>query len=71
MLVGLDEVRFRRQVLPGDQLVLEAVAERVKTRTGQVRCRASVDGQTAAEAVIKFMLVDFDEQKGNDTEEGD
>ena len=71
MLVGLEGVRFPRPVVPGDQLVLEAVALRMKTRTGQVKCRASVEGQTTAEAVIKFMLVDFDERKNNTTEEGD
>ncbi len=61
VLMGLDDVVFRRQVVPGDQLVLEAVAVRIKSRAGQVKCRATVDGQLAAEAVIKFMLVDFDE----------
>jgi len=62
VLTGIDGVRFPRPVVPGDQLVLEAVAMRVRTRTGQVQCRAAVDGQTVAEAVIKFMLVDFNEQ---------
>jgi UDP-3-O-[3-hydroxymyristoyl] N-acetylglucosamine deacetylase / 3-hydroxyacyl-[acyl-carrier-protein] dehydratase len=72
MLVGLDGVRFPRPVVPGDQLVLEAVAIRVKSRTGQVKCRASVDGKTTAEAIIKYMLVDIDEQKtAGAAEEGD
>jgi UDP-3-O-[3-hydroxymyristoyl] N-acetylglucosamine deacetylase/3-hydroxyacyl-[acyl-carrier-protein] dehydratase len=66
VLMGIDGVRFSRPVVPGDQLVLEAVAVRVRTRSGQVKCRASVDGQTAAEAVIKFMLVDFNEQTSDD-----
>lgn len=69
VLMGIDEVRFPRPVVPGDQLVLEAVAVRVKTRSGQVRCRASVDGETAAEALIKFILVDFDEQDAPRQEE--
>ncbi|HUW55644.1 MAG TPA: UDP-3-O-acyl-N-acetylglucosamine deacetylase [Planctomycetota bacterium] len=71
LLMGIDEVRFPRPVVPGDQLVLEAVAVRVKTRSGQVRCRASVDGETTAEALIKFILVDVDEQDDEHREEGD
>ncbi len=67
VLMGLDDVRFLRPVGPGDQLVMEAVAERVRSRTGQVRCCASVDGETVSEAVIKFMLVDFDK---DDKKEG-
>ena len=62
VLMGIEGVRFRRQVVPGDTLLLEAVAVRVRSRSGQVQCRASVDGQTACEALIKFMLVDFDEK---------
>ena len=57
---GLDGVRFRRKVVPGDQLVLEAQAVRVKSRTGHVVCRAQVSGEQAAEASIRFMLVDAD-----------
>jgi 3-hydroxymyristoyl/3-hydroxydecanoyl-(acyl carrier protein) dehydratase len=37
---------------------LEAVAVRVKSRTGHVRCKAFVQDKLAAEADIKFMLVD-------------
>lgn len=63
VLLAIDGVKFRRQVVPGDTLLLEANAVKVKTRTGQVNCTASVDGQLAAEAQIKFMLVDFNEQE--------
>jgi UDP-3-O-[3-hydroxymyristoyl] N-acetylglucosamine deacetylase/3-hydroxyacyl-[acyl-carrier-protein] dehydratase len=70
MLMGIDGVRFPRPVVPGDQLVLEAEAVRLKSRTGQVKCRASVNGRTAAEALIKFIIVDFDEPVASDREEG-
>ncbi|HUV39745.1 MAG TPA: UDP-3-O-acyl-N-acetylglucosamine deacetylase [Planctomycetota bacterium] len=70
VLMGIDEVRFPRPVVPGDQLLLEAEAVRMRTRSGQVKCRASVDGKTAAEAVIKFMIVDYDEN-GNDDATGE
>ncbi len=58
MLLSLDKVKLRRPVVPGDQLILESVNIRVKARTGHVRCRAYVGDQVAAEAEIKFMLVD-------------
>lgn len=60
VLLSLDRVKFRRPVTPGDQLILEAVRKRVKSRTGEVFCRASVAGELAAEANIRFMLVDAD-----------
>lgn len=60
VLLSLDRVKFRRPVTPGDQLVMEAVAKRVKSRTGEVFCQARVQGELAAEAEIRFMLVDAD-----------
>jgi UDP-3-O-[3-hydroxymyristoyl] N-acetylglucosamine deacetylase/3-hydroxyacyl-[acyl-carrier-protein] dehydratase len=58
MLLSLDNVKLRRPVVPGDQLVLEAEALRVKLRTAHVRCRALVDGQVAAEADLRFVRMD-------------
>jgi len=58
VLLSLDKVKFRRPVTPGDQLVLEAQTVRVKARTGQTQCRATVGGELVAEAMIRFMLVD-------------
>ena len=58
MLLSMDNVKLRRPVVPGDQLVLEAEAVRVKLRTAHVRCRALVDGQVAAEADLRFVRMD-------------
>lgn len=58
VLLSMDHVKFRRPVVPGDQLLLEAETLRVKARTGHVRCKALVDGDTVAQAEIKFMMVD-------------
>ncbi len=58
VLISLDKVKFRRPVVPGDQLIIEVEALRVKLRTGHVRCRATVGGEPAAEAIIKFMMAD-------------
>jgi len=60
VLMSLDKVKFRRAVVPGDQLILEAHTRRVRARTGEVFCRAHVQGDLAAEAEIRFMLVDAD-----------
>jgi UDP-3-O-[3-hydroxymyristoyl] N-acetylglucosamine deacetylase/3-hydroxyacyl-[acyl-carrier-protein] dehydratase len=58
VLLSMDKVKMRQPVVPGDQLLLEAVTVRVKSRTGHVRCKAFVGDKLAAEADIKFMLVD-------------
>jgi UDP-3-O-[3-hydroxymyristoyl] N-acetylglucosamine deacetylase/3-hydroxyacyl-[acyl-carrier-protein] dehydratase len=58
VLLSMDRVKMRRAVRPGDQLILEAEALHVRTRTGHCRCRAYVNKDVAAEAEIKFMLVD-------------
>ncbi len=58
VLLSMDKVKMRHPVIPGDQLILEAVTVRVKSRTGHVRCKAFVQDKLAAEADIKFMLVD-------------
>ncbi|HDZ22840.1 hypothetical protein LCGC14_0203380 [marine sediment metagenome] len=58
VLLSMDRVKMRRPVRPGDQLILEAEAVHVRPRTGHCRCRALVDNEVAAEAEIKFMLVD-------------
>lgn len=61
VLLSMDNVKFRRAVLPGDQLVLEAETLRVKARTGHVQCRALVDGELVSQAEIKFMMVDAEQ----------
>jgi len=58
VLLSMDNVKFRRPVLPGDQLVLEVETLKVKARTGHVRCKATVADMMVSHAEIKFMLVD-------------
>jgi len=50
MLVGVDNVRFKRQVVPGDQLVLKAKIERRSKIIWKFSCEASVDGQLCTAA---------------------
>jgi 3-hydroxyacyl-[acyl-carrier-protein] dehydratase len=51
-LVGLDKARFKRPVVPGDQLMLEAVYLRHKRNIWAFSCRAEVDGEFVASAEI-------------------
>jgi 3-hydroxyacyl-[acyl-carrier-protein] dehydratase len=50
--VGIDKARFRRQVVPGDQLILEAELLASKRGIAKYRATATVDGEIACEAEI-------------------
>ena len=50
MLVGIDNVRFKRQVVPGDQLVLKAKIERRSKIIWKFSCEATVDGELCTAA---------------------
>lgn len=50
MLVGVDNVRFKRQVVPGDQLTLKAKIERRSKVIWKFSCEASVDGELCTAA---------------------
>ena len=58
VLLAMDDVKLRKPVVPGDQLILIAETDRMRTRTAQCKCKALVNDMVAAEANIKFMLVD-------------
>jgi len=53
---GLDGVRFRRPVVPGDRLVMRVELLSFKRRFGKMQGRATVDGQLVAEAEMLFSL---------------
>lgn len=55
---GIDEARFRRPVVPGDQLRLEVEVLKIRGNMGVVQSRALVDGEVAAEAKLMFLLAD-------------
>jgi len=50
MLVGIDKSRFRGQVIPGDQLILNVRLKRNMRGIGIFECKALVDGAVVAEA---------------------
>ena len=58
LFAGIDKVRFRRQVTPGDQLRLEVTLERLRGPVGRATAVATVDGAVAAEGKLTFALVD-------------
>ena len=60
--VAMDNVRFRRTVLPGDSLLLESEVLKLRSKTGQMRTRALVEGKVVAEADLMFALLDGDEK---------
>lgn len=55
---GLDKARFRRQVGPGDELVLECEMGRMSARAGKGAGRALLGGEVATEAELMFIVVD-------------
>jgi 3-hydroxyacyl-[acyl-carrier-protein] dehydratase len=55
---GIERARFRRQVVPGEKLELEVFMDRLSTRAGKGHGKATVDGQTACEAELLFVIVD-------------
>lgn len=59
VFAGIDKVRFRRQVVPGDQLIMTVELLCVKRRRfGKMQARAEVDGQLATEGELLFSLVE-------------
>lgn len=55
---GIEEAKFRRPVMPGDQIRLEVTVLKYKMGYAKLRAQAFVDGQLAAEAVISSALAD-------------
>ncbi|MFA4888361.1 MAG: bifunctional UDP-3-O-[3-hydroxymyristoyl] N-acetylglucosamine deacetylase/3-hydroxyacyl-ACP dehydratase [Candidatus Omnitrophota bacterium] len=56
--LAANNIKFRKTVLPGDQLVMEIVAGKIKSKTGQVHGKAFVDGKTVCEADLMFALIE-------------
>jgi len=56
--LGIKDAKFRKPVLPGDQLILEIEVLKLKTKTGQGRGVAKVRGKVVCEADLLFSLVE-------------
>ena len=58
LFAGIDNVRFKRQVKPGDTLRLEVELQQIRRGIGMGSGPASVDGELACRGDIMFALVD-------------
>jgi len=56
--MSINEAKFRKPVSPGEQLVFELVAVKIKSKIGQLHGTATVDGKIVAEADLMFALGD-------------
>ena len=55
---GIENAKFRRPVLPGDQLRVEMQLLNRRSNFGKMQGRATVDGKLVAEAVVLFAIVE-------------
>jgi 3-hydroxyacyl-[acyl-carrier-protein] dehydratase len=53
---GIEWVRFRRPVYPGDVVVIEVLVKRLRSRMGLLEGSARVDGQVVVEGSMRFAL---------------
>ena len=58
LFAGIDKVRFKRVVKPGDTMVLEAEIVAVHGPVGRAKVKATVDGQLACRGELMFAIVD-------------
>jgi 3-hydroxyacyl-[acyl-carrier-protein] dehydratase len=56
LFAGIDNCRFKRQVVPGDQLRLEIEVIKIKGPVGKCRARALVGEELACEAELMFVV---------------
>jgi 3-hydroxyacyl-[acyl-carrier-protein] dehydratase len=67
--VAVDGARFRRPVVPGDQLKLEIKVLSWRGDFAKLEGRATVDGQLAAEAILMCKMVDREPKQPSKAEE--
>lgn len=53
---GLDKVKFRKPVVPGDTLTLKVTLDKIKGPVGIASAEASVDGKVVASGILKFAV---------------
>lgn len=58
VFAGIDEVRFKRQVVPGDVLQFEVTIESMRRGIGKGSALATVNGEVAAKGTLMFALID-------------
>jgi UDP-3-O-[3-hydroxymyristoyl] N-acetylglucosamine deacetylase/3-hydroxyacyl-[acyl-carrier-protein] dehydratase len=58
LIAAIDGIKLRRPIVPGDQVRLEVVSNRIKSHSAVVSGTAKVDGGLAAEARIRFVIIE-------------
>ena len=58
LFAGIDDVRFKRMVLPGDELELTCEVDRMRGPVGRGKATARVDGELAARGTLMFAVTD-------------
>src|SRR5262245_9753259 len=58
LIAAIDAVKLRRPIVPGDQVLLEVVGDRIKNQSAVVSGTAKVGSELAAEARIRFAIVE-------------
>ena len=58
LFAGIDDVRFKRLVEPGDELELTCEVERLRGPVGRGRARATVEGELAVRGTLMFAVTD-------------
>jgi len=66
LFMGINNAKFRKSVVPGDQLVLEAELKSRRSRYVVMKCRAFVDNNLVAEAELTAAIVDRDNHKNEE-----
>lgn len=56
LIVGINDARFRKTVLPGDTIIFECEVLKYKTRMAIIDCKGFVDGEIVSQATIKAAL---------------
>ncbi|WP_373533115.1 3-hydroxyacyl-ACP dehydratase FabZ [Vampirovibrio sp.] len=64
VFAGMNDVRFRRMVIPGDQFEMECEILKLRLPIGKMSCKAYVAGELAVEAEIICSLVDREASAG-------
>jgi len=62
--MAIDKAKFRKPVVPGDQMVMDIEVLSQKPKVVKLRATASVDGQKVAEAELMSMMVDVEKGEG-------
>jgi 3-hydroxymyristoyl/3-hydroxydecanoyl-(acyl carrier protein) dehydratase len=56
--MSIDNAKFRKTVVPGDQVVIEVKVGKIRSKVGQLFGQATVDGGVVVEAELMFALAD-------------